>query len=47
MTPEVIENQPLSQIHTVSAIASLKMRRVQWVYFLAVPSVMLWRSLLG
>ena len=43
MTPEVIESQLLQQIHTVCSIASVKMRRVRWVYFLAVPSVRLWR----
>ena len=40
MTPEVIESQLLQQIHTASAIASVKIWRVRWVYFLAVPSVM-------
>ena len=47
MTPEVIERQLLHQIHTVSAIASVKMRRVRWAYLLSVPSVMLWVILLG
>ena len=47
MTPELIERQLLQQIHTVSAIASKKMRRVQWAYFFSVPSVMLWVILLG
>ena len=47
MTPEVVESQLLQQIHTVSAIASTKMNRVRWAYFLSVPSVMLWVVLLG
>ena len=47
MTPEVIEYQLLHQIHTASAIASLKMRRVRWAYLISVPSVMLWVILLG
>ena len=47
MTPEAIESQLLQQIHTVSAIASTKMRRVRWAYFLSVPSVGLWVMLLG
>ena len=47
MTPDVVESQLLHQIYTVSAIASTKMRRVRWAYFLSVPSVMLWVVLLG
>lgn len=47
MTSEIIERQLLQQIHTVSAIASTKMRRVRWAYFLSVPSVILWGILFG
>ena len=47
MTPEVIEGQLLHQIHAVSVIASVKMRRVRWAYFLSVPSVILWVVLFG
>ena len=47
MTPELIEHHLLQQIHTVSAIASTKMRWVRWAYFLSVPSVVLWVILLG
>ena len=47
MTPEVIERQLLLQIHTVSGIASAKMRRVRWAYLLTVPSVVFWVILLG
>ena len=47
MTPELVERQLLQQIHTVSSIASTKMRRVRWGYFLSIPSVVLWVILLG
>ena len=47
MAPDLIERQLLQQIHIVSAIASAKMRRVRWVYFLSVPSVVLWVVLSG
>ena len=47
MTPETIECELLHQIHAVSGIASYKMRRVRWAYYLCVPSVALWVLLLG
>ena len=47
MDAETIERQLLCQIHAVSRIASLKMRRVRWAYYLSVPSVVLWVILLG
>lgn len=47
MDAETIERQLLDQIHTVSLIASAKMRRVRWAYYLSVPSVGLWVILLS
>ena len=47
MSLETIEDQLLSQIHTVSRIASTKMHRVRWAYYLSVPSVVLWVILLA
>ena len=47
MDAETIERQLLEQIHTVSRIASVKMRRVRWAYYLSVPSVVCWVILLG
>lgn len=47
MTPEAIERQLLHQIYTVSGIASTKMHRVRWAYYLSVPSVALWIMLLA
>ena len=47
MDAKTIERQLLGQIHTVSRIASVKMRRVRWAYYLSVPSVVLWLILLG
>lgn len=39
MTPDVIEEQLLSQIHAVSQIASAKMRRVRFALWLCGPSL--------
>ncbi len=39
MSPNTIEEQLLSQIHTVSQIASAKMRRVRWAFWLSGPSL--------
>lgn len=39
MAPDTIEEQLLSQIHTVSKIASLKMRRVRCAFWLSGPSL--------
>ena len=47
MDAETIERQLLDQIHTVSGIASTKLRRVRWTYYLSVPSVVSWIILLG
>ena len=47
MDTETIERQLLYQIHTVSGIASAKMRRVRWAYCLSIPSVAFWVILLG
>ena len=47
MDGEAIERQLLDQVHAVSCIASAKMRRVRWAYYLSVPSVVCWVILLG
>ena len=47
MNADAIERQLLEQIHTVSGIASAKMRGVRWAYYLSVPSVVIWVILLG
>ena len=47
MDAEIIEHQLLDQVHAVSRIASTKMRRVRWAYYLSFPSVVLWVVLLG
>lgn len=47
MGTEIIERQLLDQIHTVSRIASTKMRRVRWAYYLSLLSVVFWVILLG
>ena len=44
---ETIELQLLDQIHRVSTIASAKMNRVRWAYYLGVPSLILWIGLLA
>ena len=41
LSPDAIEEQLLSQVHTVSQIASAKMRRVRWAFWLSVPSLVL------
>ena len=41
MSPDVIEEQLLSQIHIVSGIASTKMRRVRCAFWLSAPSFVL------
>ena len=46
MDPATIEGQLLEQIHTVSLVASAKMHRVRWAYFLSAPTVVLWVILL-
>ena len=47
MSPDAIEDQLLSQIHTVSQIASAKMRRVRCAFWLSVPSFILGLILLA
>lgn len=47
MCPDVIEKQLLDQIHRVSKIASLKMYRVRWAFWLSGPSSILWIVLLA
>ena len=47
MTTKEVERQLLHQIHTVSGIASVKMRRVGLAYYLSIPSVALWVILLA
>lgn len=47
MDAETIERQLLDQIYTVSGIASTKMRRVRWAYYLSIPSVVSWVIMLG
>ena len=44
---EVVGGQLLHQIRVASILASVKMRRVRWAYFLNVPSVALWVVLSG
>ena len=41
------ERQLLEQIHAVSGIASAKMRRVRWAYYLSLPSLICWVILFG
>ena len=47
MDVETIERQLLEQVHTVSQIASAKMRRVRLAYLLSVPAVILGVMLLA
>ena len=47
LSPEIIELQLLDQIYRVSKIASAKMKRVRWAYYLGVPSLILWVGLLA
>lgn len=47
LTPNEIERQLLDQVHRVSEVVSVKMRRVRWAFILSVPSVILWVVLLG
>ena len=46
MSISVIECQLLDQIHRVSQIARVKMRRVRWAFVMSFPSSMLWLALL-
>ena len=47
VTPNMIEIQLLDQVYRVSIIASQKMARVTWAFIFAVPSIILWCSLLS
>ena len=47
MSEDVIESQLLDQIHRVSKIASVKMRRVRWAFLLSAPASVLWLMLLA
>ena len=47
MSIDVIERQLLDQIHRVSRVASIKMKRVRWAIWLSVPVVALGLILLG
>ena len=47
MTTELIESHLLDQIHRVSKIASVKMRRVRWAFLLSAPASTLWLVLLA
>ena len=42
LEPEAIEDQLLDQIHEVSRIASMKMRRVRWAYLVSGPAIVVW-----
>ena len=46
LDPEEIESQLLQQIYAVSQIASIKMQRVRWAFFLSVPASVLWVALI-
>ena len=47
MSVESIERHLLEQIHGVSKIASVKMRRVRWAFLLSAPASALWIVLLA
>ena len=47
MSSDVIERQLLDQIHRVSRVASIKMKRVRWAIWLSVPAVALGLILLA
>ena len=47
VAPATVEVQLLDQVHMVSLIASTKMYRVRWAYYLSAPSVVLWVILLA
>ena len=47
ISTEAIENHLLDQIHSVSKIASVKMRRVRWAFLLSAPASALWLVLLA
>ena len=47
MSAEEIERQLLDQVYRVSRITSVKMRRVRWAFWMSVPAVALWISLMA
>ena len=47
MSPDVIERQLIDQIHRVSRIVSVKMRRVRWAIWLSLPSILIWIVLIA
>lgn len=46
MTPDDVEGQLIDQIHRVSEVVSVKMRRVRWAFILSAPATLLWLILL-
>ena len=47
MGSNLIEHQLLDQVHLVSKVASIKMRRVRWAILLSLPAIALWFVLLA
>lgn len=47
MDTQAIEGQLLEQIHSISRVASIKMRRVRLAFYLSGPAVLLWVVLLA
>ncbi len=47
LSPQKIEQQLLGQVHIVSKIASTKMRKVRWAFWISLPSIGLWLVLLA
>ena len=47
MSSNLIEHQLLDQVHRVSKVASIKMRRVRWAIMLSLPAIALWFVLLA
>ena len=45
VSEESIESDILDQIYRVSQIASAKMRRVRWAFYLSAPAILLWLAL--
>ena len=46
MSHDLIERQLLHQIHIVSGVASVKMRRVGWAIMMSLPAILAWFALL-
>ena len=47
MSHDLMERQLLHQIHVVSQVTSVKMRRVRWAIILSLPAVLVWAALLA